>query len=70
MNENKSFDDYVKEANAFDTYIANALLSLSGLMTTETVCRNTKNVAKINRFKQWLYALQNSTIEVTATTNE
>lgn len=55
MNEN--------EIEAFDEYISSALLALSGLMSTKQVCNVTKNVAKINRFKQWLYTLQASTIE-------
>lgn len=55
MNEN--------DFEAFDEYIANALLALSGLMSTKQVCNVNKNVAKINRFKQWLYTLQASTIE-------
>lgn len=52
-----------KEFEAFDEYIANALIALSGLMSTKQVCNVNKNVAKINRFKQWLYTLQASTIE-------
>lgn len=55
MNEN--------QFEAFDEYISNALLALSGLMSTKQVCNVTKDVAKINRFKQWLYTLQASTIE-------
>lgn len=52
-----------EEFKAFDEYVASALLALSGLMSTKQVCNVTKNVAKINRFKQWLYTLQASTIE-------
>lgn len=52
-----------QDRQAFDEYISSALLALSGLMTTKEVCTVTKHVAKINRFKQWLYAIQAATIE-------
>ena len=46
--------------NEFDEMCANAIIAINGLMQTREVCKLGRAVTKINRFKHWVMALQDS----------
>lgn len=46
-----------EERNDFDELAFNAITSLNALMVNKTVCKSSKAVVRINRFKNWLNEL-------------
>lgn len=46
--------------NEFAEMCDNTISALNGLMQTREVCKASKAVTKINRFKQWVMELQDS----------